>query len=186
MLKITKSGDERGDFYAWLGILGPPTLWLINFQIIYARVMPACASGTKIGLLISSIVFLALIVGCVGWYFFMRPQKYPGYQAPGPGMGNAGGFRPQPGMNIDPGRMPAGGVPQAAPPGACGAGPGQVLPPDAALGPRHGRQAGGAGPDHPGAGRAPLGPGRDPGRRGPRPGGGPGAALVSGFAGGPG
>jgi NADH:ubiquinone oxidoreductase subunit 4 (subunit M) len=64
MLKITKSGDERGDFYAWLGMLGPPTLWLINFQIIYARVMPACASGTKIGLLISSIVFLALIVGC--------------------------------------------------------------------------------------------------------------------------
>ena len=63
-MNISKSGDEKGDFSAWLGMLGPPTLWLINFQIIYARVMPACASGTKIGLLISSIVFLALMIGC--------------------------------------------------------------------------------------------------------------------------
>jgi hypothetical protein len=64
MLKATKSGDEKEDFYAWLGMLGPPTFWLINFQIIYARVMPACASGSKIGLLISSVIFLALIAGC--------------------------------------------------------------------------------------------------------------------------
>jgi NADH:ubiquinone oxidoreductase subunit 4 (subunit M) len=64
MLKVTKSGDEKEDLYAWIGMLGPPALWLINFQIIYARVMPACASGTKIGLLISSVIFLALIVGC--------------------------------------------------------------------------------------------------------------------------
>lgn len=63
-MNISKSGDEKGDAYAWLGMLGPPTLWLINFQIIYARVMPACASGTKIGLVISSIIFLALIIGC--------------------------------------------------------------------------------------------------------------------------
>jgi NADH:ubiquinone oxidoreductase subunit 4 (subunit M) len=64
MLNVTKPGDTKGDFYAWLGMLGPPTAWLINFQIIYARVMPACASGTKIGLVISSIICLALIVGC--------------------------------------------------------------------------------------------------------------------------
>jgi NADH:ubiquinone oxidoreductase subunit 4 (subunit M) len=64
MLNITKSGDEKGDFFAWLGMLGPPSAWLINFQIIYSRVMPACASGTKVGLVISSVVFLALIVAC--------------------------------------------------------------------------------------------------------------------------
>src|SRR3982750_17615 len=64
MLKVTKSADEKEDLYAWIGMLGPPSLWLIDFQIIYARVMPACASGTKIGLLISSIIFLALIIAC--------------------------------------------------------------------------------------------------------------------------
>jgi hypothetical protein len=64
MLKVTKPGDEKRDFFAWIGMLGPPTLWIINFEIIYARVMPACASGTKIGLLISSVIFLALIIVC--------------------------------------------------------------------------------------------------------------------------
>lgn len=63
-MNVSKSGDEKRDFYVWLGMLGPPVLWLTNFEIIYARVMPACASGTKIGLLISSIIFLALTVGC--------------------------------------------------------------------------------------------------------------------------
>jgi hypothetical protein len=64
MLNVTKSGDEKRDFYAWLGMLGPPVAWIINFEIIYARVMPACASGTKIGLLLSSLIFLVLIGIC--------------------------------------------------------------------------------------------------------------------------
>ena len=64
MANATDDSKLRGDIAGLLGMLGPPALWLINFQIIYARVMPACASGTKIGLLISSIIFLALIAGC--------------------------------------------------------------------------------------------------------------------------
>jgi hypothetical protein len=64
MLNVTKSGDAKEDFYAWLGMLGPPTIWLTNFEIIYARVLPACAIKSNIWLIISSLVCLTLIVGC--------------------------------------------------------------------------------------------------------------------------
>ncbi len=64
MLQITKPGDTREDFYAWLGMLGPPTIWLTNFEIIYARVLPACAIKSNIWLIIASLVTLALIAGC--------------------------------------------------------------------------------------------------------------------------
>ena len=64
MQNVTKPGDEKRDAAAWLAMLGPPVAWIVNFQIIYARVMPACASGTKIGLVISSVIFLVLIGVC--------------------------------------------------------------------------------------------------------------------------
>ena len=64
MLRITKPGDTKEDAYAWLGILGPPTIWLINFEIIYAGVLPACASKSKIALVVACLICLVLIVGC--------------------------------------------------------------------------------------------------------------------------
>jgi CDP-diglyceride synthetase len=64
MLNATKPGDTKEDFCAWLGMLGPPTIWLTNFEIIYARVLPACAIKSNIWLIVSSLVCLALIVGC--------------------------------------------------------------------------------------------------------------------------
>ena len=64
MLQITKSGDTREDFYAWLGMLGPPTIWLTNFEVIYARVLPACAIKSNIWLITASLISLALIAGC--------------------------------------------------------------------------------------------------------------------------
>jgi hypothetical protein len=64
MLNITKSGDTKEDFYAWLGMLGPPAIWLTNFEIIYARVLPACAIKSNIWLIIASLICLALIAGC--------------------------------------------------------------------------------------------------------------------------
>jgi len=30
------------DFGLWLGILGPPSAWLVQFQTIYMQVYPAC------------------------------------------------------------------------------------------------------------------------------------------------
>ena len=64
MVPIIKPGDTREDFYAWLGILGPPTIWLTNFEIIYARVLPACAIKSNVWLIIVSLISLALIAGC--------------------------------------------------------------------------------------------------------------------------
>jgi hypothetical protein len=64
MLNITKPGDTKEDFSAWLGMLGPPAIWLTNFEIIYARVLPACAIKSNIWLITSSLLCLALIVGC--------------------------------------------------------------------------------------------------------------------------
>jgi hypothetical protein len=64
MLQITKSGDTKEDFYAWLGMLGPPAIWLTNFEIIYARVLPSCAIKSNIWLVVASLISLALIAGC--------------------------------------------------------------------------------------------------------------------------
>jgi hypothetical protein len=64
MLNITKPGDTKEDFCAWIGMLGPPTIWLTNFEIIYARVLPACAIKSNVWLITSSLLCLALIVGC--------------------------------------------------------------------------------------------------------------------------
>ena len=57
------------DFALWIGILGPPFFWLVQFQIIYALVLPVCVSHRAIVLTIISIAFGAAIIVCgvVGW-----------------------------------------------------------------------------------------------------------------------
>src|SRR5438128_1448665 len=57
------------DLALWLGVLGPPFLWLAQFQIIYALVLPACVSHRSIVLAIISIAFGAAIIGCgvIAW-----------------------------------------------------------------------------------------------------------------------
>ena len=57
------------DFALWIGILGPPFFWLVQFQIIYALVLPACISHRGIVLAIVSIIFGAAMMGCgvIGW-----------------------------------------------------------------------------------------------------------------------
>jgi hypothetical protein len=64
MLRITKPGDTKSDFYAWLGMLGPPTIWIVNFEMIYAGVLSACEAKSKVALFISCLICLALIAGC--------------------------------------------------------------------------------------------------------------------------
>jgi hypothetical protein len=51
--------------------------------------------------MIGVIAAAVLIIGLAGWYFFFRPQPYPGFQAP-PGMAGQGA----PGMM--PGQAPPG------------------------------------------------------------------------------
>ena len=57
------------DFALWLGILGPPLLWLTQFEIVYAFVLPVCVGHHKILLAVVSIACGAAIVGCgvIGW-----------------------------------------------------------------------------------------------------------------------
>jgi hypothetical protein len=64
MTKISKERDQKADARAWLAMLGPPVVWLINFELIYAGVLSACANKSKTLLLLSCAVSLALMTGC--------------------------------------------------------------------------------------------------------------------------
>jgi hypothetical protein len=57
------------DFTLWLGILGPPVLWLTQFEIVYAFVLPVCVAHHRVVLALISISFGAAIIGCglIGW-----------------------------------------------------------------------------------------------------------------------
>lgn len=57
------------DLALWLGILGPPVLWLTQFEIVYALVLPACVAHHRIVLAVMSLAFGAAIVSCglLGW-----------------------------------------------------------------------------------------------------------------------
>jgi hypothetical protein len=57
------------DFALWSGILGPPFLWLTQFEIIYSLVLPVCVAHSKIVLAVISLGFAAAIIGCglIGW-----------------------------------------------------------------------------------------------------------------------
>lgn len=57
------------DFALWLGILGPPVLWLTQFEIIYSLVLPVCVAHSRIVLAVISSGFAAATIGCglIGW-----------------------------------------------------------------------------------------------------------------------
>jgi hypothetical protein len=57
------------DAALWLGMLGPPVLWLVQFQIIYALVLPVCTSHSGAILAFVSVVFAGAIIACgfIGW-----------------------------------------------------------------------------------------------------------------------
>ena len=57
------------DLALWLGILGPPVLWLTQFEIVYALVLPVCLAHHRIVLAIISVAFGAAIIACgvIGW-----------------------------------------------------------------------------------------------------------------------
>ena len=57
------------DLALWSGILGPPVLWLTQFEIIYSLVLPVCVAHSRIVLAAISLGFAAAIIGCgvIGW-----------------------------------------------------------------------------------------------------------------------
>jgi hypothetical protein len=68
------------DFALWLGILGPPALWLAQFQIIYALVLPVCVNHHKIALFMISILCGVAIIACgmLGWSNRAPAAGFPG------------------------------------------------------------------------------------------------------------
>jgi hypothetical protein len=57
------------DFPLWLGIVGPPLLWLTQFQTIYMLVFPACGQHRNIIIIVTSLVFSVAIAICgvIAW-----------------------------------------------------------------------------------------------------------------------
>jgi hypothetical protein len=62
------NGDESidrplRDFGLWIGIIGPPSFWLIQFQTIYMLVYPACGAGRNLTIGFTCGIFFLVIVG---------------------------------------------------------------------------------------------------------------------------
>jgi hypothetical protein len=57
--------------------------------------------------LITILAVVVIVIGALGWWYFGRSEKYPGYQAPQGGYGRSG-----PGSAPPPGGMPPGGAPR--------------------------------------------------------------------------
>ncbi|HEY6112187.1 MAG TPA: hypothetical protein VIV62_06705 [Chthoniobacterales bacterium] len=57
------------DFALWLGILGPPLLWLTQFQTVYMLVFPACGQHRNVIIIVASLLFGLVIAVCgfIGW-----------------------------------------------------------------------------------------------------------------------
>ena len=56
---------EIGRFAAaWIGVLGPPIIWLFQFEINYALVPFACANALRWPIYMVTLIALALAAGC--------------------------------------------------------------------------------------------------------------------------
>lgn len=75
------AGTDRPlfDLALWVGLLGPPALWLVQFQVIYALVLPVCVSHHKFVLIIVAILFAAAIAACgiIGWNHRLPVSDFP-------------------------------------------------------------------------------------------------------------
>jgi hypothetical protein len=68
-----QSGSDRGsnatNTALMFSMFAPPLLWLIHFQIIYAWVLPACTTGSRAVLFLTSAVCFGLVflLGLTAW-----------------------------------------------------------------------------------------------------------------------
>jgi len=67
--ELTATDRPLRDFALWLGILGPPVLWLTQFQTIYMLVFPACGQHRNVIIIVASLLFGLVIAVCgfIGW-----------------------------------------------------------------------------------------------------------------------
>jgi hypothetical protein len=77
--ELAATDRPLSDFGLWLGLLGPPALWLIQFQIVYALVLPVCVSHHKVILFFIPVLFAVGIVVCgiIGWNHRAPASGFP-------------------------------------------------------------------------------------------------------------
>ena len=66
--------SQRRNLYLWISVLTGPILWLISFAAKFFWVPVACATQTKLVLLLFSVVALLMTVaaGLMGWQQFQQ------------------------------------------------------------------------------------------------------------------
>jgi hypothetical protein len=57
--------STKSDFSLWVGLLGAPTIWLINLQTNYLLVLYVCKGGPHSALFISALIWLGLAAGII-------------------------------------------------------------------------------------------------------------------------
>lgn len=70
-------GRAEANCALWLGMLGPPIVWLVQFQSRYAIVSAVCEHGNEFVLHILSLFFLLLTLGagCLSWVQWQRLNR---------------------------------------------------------------------------------------------------------------
>jgi hypothetical protein len=67
-MSTTESTDRPlRDLGLWLGIVGAPFIWLVQFQTIYMQVYPACGTGRNVNIGLCCAGFL-VVIGVLGIY----------------------------------------------------------------------------------------------------------------------
>jgi hypothetical protein len=77
--ELAATDQPLRDLALWLGVLGPPALWLLQFEIIYALVLPVCLNGRGAILLVVSVLFAVAIIACgiIGWNHRVAAPDFP-------------------------------------------------------------------------------------------------------------
>ncbi len=84
-MEVTENNDSRscGKLSLWIGLLGPPILWLIQFQLNYSLVPYAAITGNTLVLPGSAAGFLLLSLACgirplASWHAQREAEKKSG------------------------------------------------------------------------------------------------------------
>jgi hypothetical protein len=69
--------DHRRNTLLWLGMLGPPVVWIVYLAVAYLLILFARRTGHVLPLHVASAVFLALALGAGGiaWSQWRRARR---------------------------------------------------------------------------------------------------------------
>jgi hypothetical protein len=69
--------DRRAHFVLWLGVLAPPTLFLVSLTVAYSVIPFACLARSPLALHLTSLAFLiaTLLPGVLAWREWQRAGR---------------------------------------------------------------------------------------------------------------